>query len=216
MGNLYNEDGTPAEGAMTPDELSEKMEELKETAKAEVEAEKEELQMQLEEAKIELEQAKADMAKNGDKDKNFKTLRETKENKEKEVEELKAKMTGLETEVAKVRTETAEHKLDEAIRMVAGDDVEMAKKVKYHFNSFAGVPETDEKFQERLNSATILATGGAPRSKPTGGAFGSGKGSPAYDSSERKTAGKFENPESSKVAEKMGLTPEEQKKQGLI
>jgi septal ring factor EnvC (AmiA/AmiB activator) len=215
MTTLYNEDGSPVE-ALTEEEIKAKIEEAKTQTQEELETTK----TTLEETKTALAQKTADLDKlnkdGGNKDKNWKEIRDAKEAREKEVAELTKKVTDLEGKITGVTTATEEAKIDNAIKAIAGADPEMAKKIKFHFNSFSGKPENDEKFAERLNSAYILATGGKAIGKPTGGSFSSGGGgAPAYDRPAT-TGKKLDNPESMDVGKKLGISEEDAKKAGLV
>jgi len=213
---LYDEEGNLVEGALTPDEAAQKIKETAEQTKTELETELEDLKVELEITKTELSQKEAELQKTQDKGQNWKNLREEKEKKEKEAEELKKKIEDIGGEITKLKSESTEKSLDVEIKTLAGGNKELAEKIKYHYKSFAGEPENEEKRQERLNSAVILATGGKSTTK-TGGTFGSGEGMPPNSglTPEQKLK-KLDNPESINVAKKLGITEEQAKKSDLI
>lgn len=211
MVELFDGDGNPVDGAMTKEEVE-----------AKVEAEKAELTTQIEDTKLEVEEAKTEAAKTKADletlqkgDKNWKAAREAKESADAKVKELEGKVNELGQKVESTTKATEERTLAQEIAKLSGGDTEVAKKIKYHFDKFTKA-DTEEKRQENLQSAAILATGGKPGAGVgSGGSFSSGGGSPAFDAP-KEGKGKLSSSEASDVGAKLGLSTEEQKKAGLI
>jgi len=180
---LFNEEGKEVE-AVSREELEEKLkeakeegvEEGKEAAGEEFEGLKEEqegLKERIEEkdTKItDLEKEIEESAK-GNKDINFQKLREAKEKVEKERDEAKAKLDGVDEKIdastKKLSDKIDEDKLGSKMDDMAKGDPELAKKIKYYFNSFKSATEQEKDPEkaaklvlEQLVSAYSLATGG--------------------------------------------------------
>jgi len=180
---LFDEEGKEVE-AVSGDELEEKLreareegvEEGKEAAGEEFEGLKEE-QEGLKEKMEEKDNKIADLEKlieestKDNKDINFQKLREAKEKIEEERDELKEKLEGVDDKIEGVKKETwakiDADKLDSKMNQMAKGDPELAKKIKYHFNSFKPATEQEKDPEKRaklileqLSSAYSLATGG--------------------------------------------------------
>lgn len=129
------------------------------------------------ELKTKLAEAERLLAGGGNKDYNFQKL-------EREKNELLAKLQGvdktIEDAVGKVRSEFTGNALETAVSALAGDDQELAKKVRYHFDkSLAAVEtKTPAEFKKKVQDAYMLAAGKPiDESAMNAAAFGSGSGS---------------------------------------
>lgn len=144
------------------------------------------------ELQSELETAQKALEDGGPSGSNFKILRQ-------KVETLTGEITKVKNdaiaEINKVRIDMSSTALDVAIKGLAGEDAELAKKVKLHFNeTLKSVPAANtEEFQKKLQQAYLLAAGVQPDPSALSGAiYGSGGagpgagGSPA-DGGTRKT-----------------------------
>ena len=197
MSPLFDESGDEIEGALTPEEVEAK---LDEKAK-ELGAKTLELESILKENKEKLEALSK-------KDINFEKTRERIKTLEQELEEARGGQGNKDKEIAEV-------KIESAIKKYTGDDKEMFEKVKKEFDGFSGDVSTEEEMAERAKKAFTLATGSAPTDVLSEGAAGFGGGSSPLGIG-GDSLGKFDNPETATVANKMGVTNEELKKHGLI
>jgi len=176
MGEFYDENGNPVE-AYTPEEVEEKVEELKEELKEEVKEEvenefkeeTEKLKTQIEEKDKMIKSLEEDLTKVGDKNYNFKSLREKLEKTEQEKKELEEKLASvdkkIEEKVNALKGELTQKEINDEIKKLAGGDEELEKKIRYHLENFKEPAETDpdkrrEQVKKQIESAFILATGG--------------------------------------------------------
>jgi len=212
----FDIDGNPIDEALTPDEADTRIQEAKDEAQGGFETKTQELQEQLTEKEDALKKAEEDLEKEKEKDKNFGKLRGTTEEKEKEAEALKEEVKGLKDEVEGIKTAAKAQPISVMIKEAAGDDEELEKKIKFHYDNFS-VPEedTEEKQKERVKNAHILAGGGAASSLG-GNAISSGAGAAPGIKESESGKEKLTDPGASEVGEKLGISKEEQKKNKLI
>jgi myosin heavy subunit len=217
MSELYDAEGNPVEGALTHEEVEEKINEAIEEHKQNSTEETEALKTELEEQKTALEAKEREieeLANEDDKTKNLVQLRKAKEIAEKEKGELSRRIGELEStftqKVEEVEKKVTSEKLNSAVQKLAGNDKELADKIKIHYDNFKGVPKDDTEMNERLQNAYILSTGSKPESPLGAGTFGSGTGIPAGGGS---SLGK-PSQEAKDVGKMMGITDEDWKKYG--
>jgi len=199
MVEAFDDSGNPIEGVLSPEEVEEKITEAKEEAKTAFETEKTELKTKIEKLDEELETEKG-------KDKNFGKLRDKKDEAETKLTELEKK---FEDKFGNLAKQIDENKLDEKIKVVAGGDDKLADKIKYYFNSFAGVPEKPEDFDKRMADSLKLAKG---ESSGTPGNVIATGGDGVVKSESR---GKVSEG-ASDVGKNLGLSDKEMKDSGLI
>jgi len=191
MPTFKDEDGNEVE-AVPIEEVEEQISQAKEEAKAEAEeafnTAKEEHESELEELQSRIDEKEKELEKAGDKNVNFKKLRESKEALEKEKQDIEKKFNEkIEEVITPLKEEIKSSKISSEIERLANGDKALEEKIKFHFDSFKGEPENDEQRAERLKNAHILATGGEKKpnisSSPGAGTGGGLPGgfSPAGD-----------------------------------
>lgn len=215
MAELFDAEHNPVEGALTAEEVEEKLE----TIRKESETAKEDEVKGLQETVTDLEKTIADKDKEieevGKKGFNFKALENDRNKVKEELEVAKGELKKI---VDGVKTEFDQKKVDDSVNALAGDNKELAEKIKFHFNDFKPDEEKDptkkeENFKKRMENAYILATGMKPTSPLTGPAISSGGGETPLPGKGK--PGKISEG-GSEVGEKMGISKEEQKQRGLI
>ncbi len=213
MAELYDGEGNLVDGALTPEEVQAKLDETK----SEVAQEAEELKSELEDAKTQLAEKEAELGKVSKEKPNWQKVRE---GKSAEMDELKKTITDLSAKITEVTTGGEKKSIGSAIATMAQGNKDLADKIKFHFEQFAPIEakteeEKAQKLEERLNSAYILATGGAakPRTNNANAFGGGGGGQPAF---QQQKQGKFEDASAAEVARKLGLSEEDMKEHDLI
>jgi len=166
-GNLiepFDSEGNPLP-VFAETEVKEKIEE----AKKEFETEKEKITTSVNDLKAELAKKDEELKGMSDKDKNFKNLRDSRDDLKKELDETKARLETLPVEfqkqIADVRKEVDDQKIGGLIESYVGDDKELASKVKNQLGMFIPDVETDptkrlENLKERIKNAYVIITGG--------------------------------------------------------
>jgi len=219
----YDENGNEVEGVLSQEEVDKKLEDSKEAIKAEHAKEKQEgidkqveLTKERDDAKTALEAAEKGEGgdkggdtgdKSGDKDENMAALRK----------KLDDTTTALETQKttnderwSKVTTET----LEQTIKSVAGEDADLAEKVKHHYETtLSGVKaETPTEVKEKVANALRLAGKTPAVVNPLDVALG-GQGSPGY---QKPVTGdeKEYTPQDKQFGAKIGVTDADYKKYG--
>lgn len=199
---LYNADGEPVEGAMTKDQVEAKVAEAKELGATST---KEELNTKIGELNDIIKQKDEELEQAGEKDQNFKSLRKQKDDAIKAKEDLEAL---VDERIKKVTDKLSANQVNDLIEKASRGDEEVKKKIKFHYDSFKGEPETTKDIQERIKNAVILATGARPAGGLGSDATGTGGGSPlgATPTTKKKVSkGALE------VGEKMGISEEKLK-----
>lgn len=134
--------------------------------------------VELDAMKAELESKEAELAAIGSKDHNFELLRKQKNEIEKRIKDGEERAIA---EVNKVRSEMSNTALEAAVQGLAGEDVELAKKVRFHFNETlksVSVANTEE-FKKKIQQAYLLAAGVQASPSALGGnVYGSGGAGP--------------------------------------
>lgn len=209
---LYDISGEPVEGALTKEEVDAKIAEATDGIKTELEQAASgkilDLQSQLEEAISDRDTKAADLTKLQSKDFNFGRLRESKEEAEKRVNDVK---TELLKEIGGLKTAIAERTIKDIALEKVGGNKEMADKVVFHYKTFGGEPKDDKEKEERLDKAILLAGGSKSVGLPAGSLSSGGGYTPSAPAGQGKLSeGGVE------VAKKMGITDEELKKSKLV
>jgi len=159
----FDEDGNPIE-VLPKSEAEEKIEE----AKLEAKEKAADLTDKIAELTVKVNAKTEEMKGEDDKTKNFKELRKSRDELQKELGDTKTELATYKDtttkEIESIKQTFTGKQLDDAIKEVAGNDPEVQKKVKFHFNNFKPDTETDpvkreENFKERIKSAHILAGG---------------------------------------------------------
>lgn len=215
ISEVFDVEGNPIDEILTSDEVDKKIEEAQEEAKEDYQKDIDTFKEELNEKEEALKVAEEALAKEQEKDKNFGKLRGTTAEKEKKVEELTEQIKGLTDKITGIETETKRQPVNAMIGKLAGEDEELKKKIKFHYESFA-IPEedTEEKQKERVVNAYTLATGGKPINPLTGEAISSG-GGVAPGGEEPGSEGKLSEG-GKEVAGKLGIEEKDLKRHKLI
>lgn len=159
-----------------------------------------------EDAKKALAEANEALAKANDKDANFKALREQKEAAEKKATESEEKVKNL---TSAVLTELSMRQINDRIKVLAGGDDELEKKIKFNLDRIKTTGGTPDELEKNLADALILS--GVSKSSALGGAISSVGGPITV----KPFAGeKGLKPELMEVAGKFGITAEDVEKFG--
>lgn len=163
--------------------------------------------------KADLEKVTKELEAVGSKDRNFAQLRQAKEAVEEALRKSEEKMAA---EIGKIRSEMSQTALDAAVRGLAGEDPELAKKVRFHFTeTLKGVSgTTPEEFKQKIQQAYLLATGVQPNPAVLSGAmYGSGGAGPGAGSMPAARRGQPLKPELVDMGKRyFGLTEDDFKK----
>jgi len=213
MTELYDAEHNKVEGALTPEEVEEKLktevEKAKTEASTQVDTIKSDYEKQIKEKDDKIEEQRIKMEDYGKKDFNWKQAQDVIETLKKEKAEIERKM---DEKITKVKDELRGDTLVKAIKRVAGDDKDLQVKVKYHYDRIKGEPANEDEIMERVEEAYLLATGSKPRGGFSSDAFRTGGGAGPKGG---ETGGKVSE-EGSEVGEKLGVDKETQKKHKLI
>ncbi len=227
MAQLFDEQGNAVE-ALTPEEVETKLkaarEEAIEEANASRQAEIDAATEQQKKLEDDLKKAQEDLKKEQDKDKNLGGQRKVIEEKEKIVNELTTKLDTMKSDfdkkISDILNSDKRKTVDSMIERVAGEDKEMADKIRFYFDSFKPIDETGKKpedvmkeIQERIKNAYTLAAGTGPKN-PVGAKVIS-SGGPGVAPVINPTGEKL-SPELADLAHKMGVSDADLKKHKLI
>jgi len=191
---ITREDGTEIE-VFTQEEVEEQNANVLETYKTENPDKSEEMET----LKKELEEKQAELEKIGNKDQNFKRLRDQKS----ELEEKLEKATGEMSEKLEAAiTNLAGDKKADIINSLVGDDEELKKKVFFHYNRIKDEAKTKEEISAKVNDAYFLAT----KQEAPSGNFISSAGAGNVKSKAQITPGEKE------IGDALGITDEDRKK----
>jgi len=218
MSAIFNENGDPIEevfdsegnlldSVLTPEEAEQKMEEAKVVTEEELQS----AQDKLDGKEEELKEAVEALEKEQGKEKNFSKLRGKTDEKEKEITTLRETIDELAKKVDGIGQVGKERNVQSAIDGVVGKDEELSKKVKFFYDQFAGEPENDEKFKERIQNSVTLATGGKSNDALSGDAVAFGGGEATKESGGGKISGEEQD-----LAGKLGIDNNELKRHKLI
>jgi seryl-tRNA synthetase len=161
----FDEDGNPIE-VLSKTEAEAKIEEVK----LESEQKTADLTDKMEELKAQIAEKSKEMGNEDDKSKNFNLLRKSRNELQEELDKTKTELSAYRDdstkEIEAIKQTISGKVLEDRIKELAGNDPEMMKKVKFHFNNFKADTETDpvkreENISERIKSAMILAGGGS-------------------------------------------------------
>lgn len=114
-----------------------------------------------------------DKDKDRDGDDSEKNLARLRKKHKRELAEKEEEIEKLRKDTEKRETVAREEKINSAISRLAGDDKELAKKVRERYDTFKGDPEDDEQLNTRVSDAFKLAGG---KSKDEGDGEGDDKG----------------------------------------
>ncbi len=158
---VYNEEGDEIE-ALTEEELEAEK-------KAAVDTAVKESNDKLTAKETELAKALEDLKKYQDKDYNFKGARDQIENKSKEVDEIRKELDTLKgsvvSELAKLKdSSVAEHK-SEILKVLAGEDEELKKKIEFNYERFKDPSDTKDQVEQKLKDSYLIATGSSVPNK---------------------------------------------------
>lgn len=219
MAELFDKEGNLVDNVFTQEELDAKLSEERtkaiEDANADRQEEIDKLNEQITTKEKELETAKEELTKEKDKDKNLGGQRKIIEAKEKEVEDLKTKVSEIEKitgeKITKIEGEIKDRTISQMIEVLAPGDKDLADKIKFHYDNFKGEPKDLKEIQQRIENAYVLATGGRPQNPLTGEVISSSGGVGPKPSGGGKVSEEVMD-----VAKKMGITEQEMKKHKLI
>ena len=211
---VYDADGNPVDEILTPDEVDQRINDAKEETKADYEVDIQDLQSKLDEKEQELKQAQEELAKAGNKDHNFKNLRDKKEEKEGEVAELKNQISELKQTFEKQSSQSKDNWLTTSIEKIAGDDKDLAEKIRFHYDQFV-VPQEDtlQKQEQRLKSAYTLAVDSSGNALSSDAIASGGAGKQPTPSG---GGGKLNDPGAVEVAKNLGIDEKTLRKNKLI
>ena len=147
-------------------ELQERADAARETAVEEYKQEHPDNAEEIEKLQKELDENKKALEKEQSKDKNFSALRTAKEDLEKKLAEA----------IGGVKDEINDEKVAESIGKMSNGDVELAKKIKFHFQTTlaAVTPKNADERNKKIQDAYLLARGAEAAGAPgQGNAFSS-------------------------------------------
>jgi len=215
---LFDENGNAVE-ASTPEEVEKKLDEIRQGAIEEANQLRQEeidnLTSQMSEKERLLAEKEDELLKEKNKDKNLAGQRLVIGEKNVAIEKLQSEInelkTSMTTEINGIKSKGQEKQIDDMIAKVAGDDKELAAKIKLHYSSFAGIPETEEKIKERIANAHTLATGGRSANPLSSSILSSAGGSADIN-----PVGEKLSPEVQDFGKKMGVSDLDLKKHKLL
>jgi len=158
------------ETVYTEDEIAERETAAKAAAIEEYKTQNPDKTGEITKLQSDLEAATKDLEKYKNKDMNFGNLRQIKE-------DLETKVNDLTKEIdSKVTAGIQQHSVEQSIKMRAGGDAELEKKIKFEFEkTLSGVqPKTPEELNKKIQDACMLATGATSKVDISGGVLGSG------------------------------------------
>ena len=219
MAELFDEHGDLVT-AYTEEEVQKKIEEesakLIEETNAERQKEIDEVALRLEEVEKEKAEMEERLSKLDDKSINFGNLRKKAEEKDVVINELKGTIKSLEEKMDQrfnqISSETTKQKIDTLISQVAGNDVELAKKIVFNYNRFNTTPKDETELRQLINDAVILSTGGAKKNLFSTDVLSSSGGTPVrsdLDSEKLSDSGR-------EGAKLLGISEQKLKKHKLI
>jgi hypothetical protein len=218
MGTLFDTDGNEVE-AFTKEEVNQQIEDAKTAGKEEVAEELNTIKTQLDEKDVAIKELEDKIAGSEGAGGNFRKLREAKDKAEKDRDALQQKILDIDKDVDKkisgVKDEIAQGRINDEIKKHSGGDAEIEKKIRFHYGQFKTDEEKDpvkreENFKQRLEAATLLASGGKPIS-PLRSVAGTGGG---YVPPADMGGGKISDETKQMGKDKFGLTDEDFKKAG--
>lgn len=185
MAQLFNEKGDLVE-AYTEEEVQKKIEEetvkIIEDTNAERQAEIDEAYAKIETAEMAKKDLEEKISKMGDKDTNFKNLRQKVDEKDTIIIGLKDTVQKLEESMnqkfTQIDTEGKKQKISGLISQVAGGNQELSKKIEIYYSRFNVVPKTDDELKQLVNDAYLLATGGEKKHMFSADVLSSAGGTP--------------------------------------
>ena len=215
---LFDENGNAVE-AMLPEEVEKKLDEIRQGAIEEANQLRQEeidnLTSQMTEKEKLLVEKEEELSKEKSKDKNLAGQRQIIGDKNVAIEKLQTEIdalkTTLATEITTIKSQGQTRVIEDMIAGVAGNNKELADKIRLHYNSFAGVPENEEKIKERIANSYVLATGTRSTNPLSSSILSSAGGS--IDN--KPVEGQL-SPEAQEFGKKMGVTDLDLKKHKLL
>jgi alanyl-tRNA synthetase len=167
MVDLFDEKGNLVT-AYSEEEVQAKVEQeaarLVEEANATKQAEIDAANIKLEEAETAKAELEEKMAKLDDKSLNFGNLRKKAEEKDAVIEGLKSSIVKLDEvmnqKFSQLSAENNKQKVASLINRVAGNNVELAKKIEFNYNRLNATPKDEKELAQLVNDAVLLSTGG--------------------------------------------------------
>ena len=154
MSETITKDGVDIE-VFTVEELEAQKQEAIENYKSENPDKADELASLQEELKLKEEE----LTKVKDKDTNFANLRKQKEAAEKKITDITAE---IDTKISAVKKEVMEGVMkdhyNDTLKVLAGDDEEVKKKIEFQYKRLADAAATKEEVGNKLRDAWVLAT----------------------------------------------------------
>lgn len=196
---IKQEDGTEIEVFTT--------EELEEAKTSAIETNNQTRAQEIDKLATELKAKEEELVKLKGKDLNFSNLREINDRLTKEVGDLK---TQISIAIGGVKKDIETEAVTTAITSLAGDDKEVEKKIKFHFETTlkAVEPKNKEELNKKIQDAYLLATGEQVTPLVVPGTFssaGAGINRPKINQTPL-------SPAAVEVGKKMGITDEDVKK----
>lgn len=219
---FIDKDGNPFE-AFTPEEVEDKLNQVKEEVKTENQQAMDDLQSKLDEKEGTLSNLQEELEKEKTKDKNLSGQRKVIEDKVKEIDTLKSEVEKIkkdsEAKFSDLEKKGKDKMIGNMIVELAGSDKNLADKIKFYYDTFKPMDETNKKpgeiekeTQERIKNAYTLAAGGRPSNPLSSSVLSSAGGtSPVIN-----PMGEKINPEQQDLAHKLGIPDVDLKKHKLI
>ena len=192
---IKQDDGTEIE-VLTQEEVNEKVKEELEKYQKENPTTAE-----LEALKADLAAKEAELEKANGKETNFSALRKQKEAAEQKLSEFEQT---FKKEIAEIKGGLSNKDLEEKAKQLARGDVELQKKILFHYNRIKDEVKSDEDISKKMADAYILSTGGVNMIDRVGGS----RGAPIYNNVKAADI----TPEAREVGAKLGVTEEDIKK----
>lgn len=164
---------------------------------------------QLTEKENALKVANEALAKAGDKDQNFKALREAKEEAEKNLATLRTEVDG---KIKGIENKAIQSALEKNVKVLAGGDAELEKKIRHHYDRIVDPATTDEEVAKKTRDAYLLATRFEPKISVLDNINNAG-GYPTPGGASGGAAKEF-SPELKQLGGKLGLSEDDLKKFG--
>lgn len=204
MAKLFDADGKEVE-AFTPEELEVK----KKEALDEYLKEHPDQSAEMQTAKTALEEAQKklkDLEGSGNDEQKKRLIAERDEAEKK----LKETTEGLVTEMKNLKDSFFGSAKEKIIKKLAGDDVELRKKIELEYDGFAGEAKNETEIQERLTKAYTIVNGTAPAPNFMEGMGHAGKR--GVDQNHNSAQPESENSKNMRKA--LGISDEQVKKYG--
>jgi hypothetical protein len=154
--------------AFTKEELSVQVEEAKKSAESATLAKASEEKSALEQKLREIHEA----GESQNKEEQVKRLREKLEAKDAEMKSIKEANASTDAKVEEVKKSLTDKLKNSYLEQAARGDKELAKRIQHEFDNYRPHDNSEDGIKERMEKATILAGGDAPRPGAFDGGFG--------------------------------------------